>query len=244
MAVNNSISAPAPAQQTNELRCTYKAGDENVTLSPALVKSFLVTGNAEYVTTQEIGMFINLCKYQKLNPFLREAYLIKWGKSDAANLVVGKAAFESRAERNPKYQGYDAGIVIQKQDGTLEYRKGTLVIPGETLIGGWAEVYVEGRVKPVYMAVSLSEYSTGQATWKNKPATMIRKVAKMQALREAFPNALNGMYTAEELGQTESELPTQPVDMSQPVEEPVVQPTVQPQIVDVEPEVLDGSDLL
>ena len=35
--------------------------------------------------------------------------------------------------------------------------------------------------------------------WSGKPATMIRKVAKMQALREAFPEDLQGMYAAEEV---------------------------------------------
>lgn len=240
MAVNNSIAAQqATAQKAAELKCTYKSGDDEVTLTPAFVKSYLVTGDAANVSSQEVVMFINLCKYQKLNPFLREAYLIKYGTS-AAQLVVGKAAFEARADRNEKYQGCDAGIVVQKQDGTIEYRKGTIVIPGEKLVGGWAEVYVEGLQKPVYAAVSLSEYSTGKSVWSQKPATMIRKVAKMQALREAFPNALSGMYTAEEFGQSEDELSSQPIE--QPVQEPV-QPEPQ-QIIDIEPEVLDGSDLL
>lgn len=244
MAVNNSIAAPAQQVQKTELKCTYKCGESEVTLTPAFVKNYLVTGDAKNVSTQEVVMFINLCKYQQLNPFLREAYLIKYG-SQAAQLIVGKAAFEARAERDPRYQGYDAGIVIMKEDRTLEYRKGTLIVPGETLVGGWAEVYVEGKVKPIYVAVSLSEYSTGKSTWAQKPATMIRKVAKMQALREAFPNALSGMYTAEELGSSDEELPTQPIE--QPSENVVVvEPeTVQPDPVQVKQQVvLDGSDLL
>lgn len=244
MAVNNSIAAQQTAAQKNtELKCTYKAGDDDVTLTPGFVKNYLVTGDPEKVSTQEIVMFINLCKYQKLNPFLREAYLIKYG-SNPANLVVGKAAFEARADRNEKYRGYDAGIAIQKQNGELEYRKGTLIVPGETLVGGWAEVYVDGKEKPIYAAVSLSEYSTGKSLWAQKPATMIRKVAKMQALREAFPNALGGMYTAEEFGHSDEELPSQPVEppASEPDPVPVQQETKN--IIDVEPEVLDGSDLL
>lgn len=245
MAVSNSIAAAqTTAQKAAELKCTYKAGDDEVTLTPAFVKSYLVTGDADKVSSQEVVMFINLCKYQKLNPFLREAYLIKYG-SNAAQLVVGKAAFEARADRNERYRGCDAGIVVQKQDGTLEYRKGTLVVPGEKLVGGWAEVYVDGLQKPVYAAVSLSEYSSGKSVWSQKPATMIRKVAKMQALREAFPNALSGMYTAEEFGQSEDELSSQPIE--QPVEQSVPEPApVQQtqQIIDIEPEVLDGSDLL
>ena len=234
MAVQNSI-APAQAQKTKaDLTCTYKAGDAEVKLSPATVKQYLVTGDPTNVTNQEIVMFINLCKYQQLNPFLREAYLIKYG-SQPAQLVVGTAAFEARAERDGRYEGYDAGIVVQKEDKTLEYRKGTLVLPEERLVGGWAEIYVAGYKTPIYTTVSLGEYSTGKSVWAQKPATMIRKVAKMQALREAFPNALSGMYTADELGGSEDELPHQEIE--QPQQEVVVE-------VKAEPEILDGSDLL
>ena len=39
--------------------------------------------------------------------------------------------------------------------------------------------------------------------WESKGATMIRKVAQSQALREAFPNELRGLYQQEEMGRTE-----------------------------------------
>ena len=38
---------------------------------------------------------------------------------------------------------------------------------------------------------------------QKKPATMIRKVAIVQALREAFPQSMSGMYVAEEMGAEE-----------------------------------------
>lgn len=233
MAVQNSIAAPV--QQKAELKCTFKAGNEEVTLTPKYVKSYLATGKTEKVTEQDIVMFINLCKYQHLNPFLREAYLIKYDASEPARMVVGKSALEARADRDERFRGCDSGIVVQKSDRTLEYRKGTLVLPDETLVGGWAEVFVEGYKNTVYTTVSLSEYNSNQSVWKSKPATMIRKVAKMQALREAFPNSLSGMYTLDEYGGSEDDLPHQPIE--QPQQEVVVE-------VKAEPEILDGSDLL
>lgn len=243
MAVQNSITKTEAPKK--EMKCVYKSGDNEVTLTPQFVKQYLVTGDAQNVSMQEVVMFINLCKYQQLNPFLREAYLIKYG-SQPAQLIVGKAAFEARAERDERYEGYDAGIVVQKKNSELEYRKGTLMLPDEKLVGGWAEVYIKGYTKPIYTAVSLSEYSTGKSTWAQKPATMIRKVAKMQALREAFPNALGSMYTADELGHSDEELPSQPIEQPQIQDEPKPQREV---VVDVmpepvEPEILDGSDLL
>ena len=64
----------------------YKANGEIVKLSPDTIKRYLVSGNGN-VTDQEIMMFLGLCKYQHLNPFLREAYLIKYGDRSPATMV-------------------------------------------------------------------------------------------------------------------------------------------------------------
>lgn len=44
----------------------------------------------------------------------------------------------------------------------------------------------------------MAEYNKKQSLWNEKPSTMIRKVALVQALREAFPAQLGAMYTPEE----------------------------------------------
>ena len=71
MAVNNSLVKSK--SDSNPLEITFKAGNADVKLSPNTVKKYLVSGDADKVTTQEIVMFINLCKYQGLNPFLRQS---------------------------------------------------------------------------------------------------------------------------------------------------------------------------
>lgn len=252
MGVNNKI-APATSAGT-ELKCTYKVGENDVTLSPTTVKKFLVSGRSELVTAQEVVLFINLCKYQQLNPFLREAYLIKYSERDPAQMVVGKSAFESRADRDERYRGYKAGVVVVKKDNSVEYRTGTLTLPNEQLVGGWCDVYVDGYKEPIHASISLAEYNTGKSIWASKPGTMIRKVAKAQALREAFPNAFSGLYTAEELGTAEESLPSDTVIVT---EEPEVI-TPEPEhkhpephkksndIIDIQPapEYLDGSNFL
>ena len=222
MAVKNTLAN----KQKNPLEITFKSGENDVRLSPETVKKYLVSGDASKVTTQEIVMFINLCKFQHLNPFLREAYLIKYG-DQPATLVVGKTAFEKRAFRCEKYRGFDAGVMVIHADGTLEKRTGTLVLQGEELVGGWAEIYVDGFQRPVTSFVSFSEYAGRKkdgslnAQWASKPATMIRKVAKAQALREAFPEDFAGMYIAEESGIADP-LPEIPVEQSQSYAEEVL----------------------
>ena len=117
-------------------------------------------------------------------------------------------------------------MAVVSAEGKLEYRSGALVLPGEELVGGWAEVYVEGFDRPVKAAVSLEEYigrkkdGSVNAQWSTKPATMIRKVAKMQALREAFPEDFQGMYSAEEMNVSE-EMPEIPVE--QPVPQEIIE---------------------
>ncbi|MDS2862679.1 recombinase RecT, partial [Streptococcus pneumoniae] len=50
--------------------------------------------------------------------------------------------------------------------------------------------------------VSREEYDKKQSTWNTMPATMIRKVALVNALREAFPEDLGNMYTEDDGGET------------------------------------------
>lgn len=167
-------------------------------LTADTVKNYLTSGNGA-VTEQETLMFIELCKAQKLNPFIREAYLIKFGNSPA-NIVVGKDVFVKRAYRNPNFEGMKAGIVTVDKEGNTHEREGSLKLPGETLIGGWCEVYTSDKKFPIKSVVSLEEYSKSQSTWKTMPMVMIRKCAMVTALREAFPEDLQGLYDASEMG--------------------------------------------
>jgi phage recombination protein Bet len=150
-------------------------------------------------TDQEIFMFLQLCEHRNLNPFIKEAYLVKYNNSPAT-LIVGKDAFTKKAEEHPQFDGFEAGVIVEVS-GSIEYRPGQLVRKGEELIGGWAEVHRKDRQYPYRSEVSMQEYNTGQSSWKKLPATMIRKVALVQALREAFPSDLGGCYDSAEMGE-------------------------------------------
>ncbi len=188
---------------------TYMVAGMEVKLTPNIVRNYLVSGDKEKVTLQEIAMFMNLCKFSGLNPWVKEAYCIKYG-NEPATMVVAKDAFQKRAEANPNYDGFEAGIIIfDKENGIVDYRKGTLKLPGEEIIGGYAEVWRKDRSHATRIEVSFDEYAGRKkdgslnAQWSRKPATMIRKVALVQALRETFPSSFGGMYAAEEFGYTE-----------------------------------------
>jgi hypothetical protein len=111
--------------------------------------------------------------------------------------------FTKRAFQHPKFRGLTAGIIVQRGNEILEL-EGSFKVPDDILLGGWAIVHVEDRI-PFKNTVGLSEYQkfkydgTLQSTWKQIPCTMIRKVALVQALREAFPEYFQAMYSQEEM---------------------------------------------
>lgn len=184
-------------QPKKDYSVTYQVNGEEVTLSPTTIKNYLSRGDAD-ITAQEAILFMNLCKYQKLNPFLNEAFLIKFDKTKPAQMVVGKEAFMKKAENNEVFEGYRAGLIVSRDNEILEI-EGSFTAKGDTLLGGWCEVYRADRKFPIIAKVSFDEYSTGKSLWAGKPKTMIRKVAIVQAMREAFPSNLGGMYVEEEV---------------------------------------------
>lgn len=173
----------------------YQVAGQDVKLSYQIVRDFLTKGNGQ-VSDQDLTQFISICKYNQLNPFLNEAYLVKFG-TQPAQMIVSKEAFMKRAEANENYDGIKGGVIIQRGNEILEL-EGSFFLKTDELLGGWAEVYRKDRKFPVIAKVSLAEYDKKQSSWNEKKSTMITKVAKVQALREAFPAQLGAMYTQEE----------------------------------------------
>lgn len=203
----------------NALAVTYKANDEELTVTSEDVRNVL---GASTATDSEIRMFLELCKAQKLNPYIKEAYIVKYG-NNKATLVVGKDVFTKRAQNNPRFEGMQAGITVITSNGELVRREGSMVLPGDVLVGGWCAVYVKGYTHPMKEEVSYQEYAglkaDGQPNkqWKSKPATMIRKVAIVHALREAFPDEFQGLYEEAEMGNLEQpEMNSIPSNVAEP----------------------------
>ena len=232
MQVKNSL-ANRPTESVTE----FQVGNDKVTLSPSIVRNYLTNGNGT-VTDQEVNYFVHLCRGQGLNPFLKEIYLIKFGQQPAT-FVVSKEAFLKRAEANSQYDGAESGIIVLNKDGELIERKGGFFLKdSEQVVGGWAKVYRKDRKYPSDVQVTFEEYAGRtkdgnlNSNWANRPATMIKKVALVQALREAFPNDLNNLYTEEEQGDIQMPMvDTTPIEQPKPVQQNFQQP-VQQQVIE------------
>lgn len=226
--------------ERKEIAVVYNVDGNEIKLTPSIVQQYIVGTDAE-ITMPEFKFFTELCKARGLNPFLKEAYCIKYGKQPA-QIVVGKDAILKRAILNPNFDGMESGVIVQViETGEIVERNGTFYIRDtEKLVGGWAKVYRKDWTHPTYTSVSFDEVAQRKgdgslnANWQGKGATMVEKVAKVRALRETFIEQLGGMYEAEEMG---VDLP-----QAQPQETPIIQ-QAEPTIIDAQPAEVTMSDL-
>lgn len=186
----------------NELMTVkFEVDGNEVKLSPQIVKDY-ITGGQE-LSDAEYKFFVEMAKARGLNPFLKEIYAIKFG-NQPAQIVVGKDAILKRAIKNSKFNGREQGIIVQKEDGSIEERKGTFKLKDEELVGGWAKVYRKDWDYPTYVSVGFDEVKqvkkdgTLNSNWATKGATMVEKVALVRALRETFTEDLGGMIDSDE----------------------------------------------
>lgn len=154
-------------------------------------------------TIAECRIFLETCKQYHLNPFTKEAYLIHYDNKNgdtASTIVLGKTCYMKMAEAHPQYDGFEAGVIVFIPEvGEIIHREGSIVYKGEELVGGWAKTYRKDRSRPFYEEVNFSEYDTKKSLWVTKPATMIRKVALVHTLREAFPATFGGLIDESEV---------------------------------------------
>lgn len=211
--------------QKQELTVVYNVNGEEVKLTPSIVQQYIVSGSGK-ITLPEFKFFTELCKVRKLNPFLKEAYCIKFG-NNPAQMVVGKDAVLKRAVLNPTFDGIESGVIVQNQQtGELVERAGTFYLKEtERLVGGWAKVYRKDWKYPTYCSVSFDEVAQRKSdgnlntNWATKGGTMVEKVAKVRALRETFVEDLGGMYDEDEI----------PSVTDLPVSEPEIIPQAEPE---------------
>ena len=163
------------------------------------LRALVVSQNTVQPTDHEMYVFKRLCESLEANPFLKDIHIVKYTASSPASFITGKDYFTKVA----RSQGatWEAGIIVIR-NGELVKQVGSFSLPTDELVGGWADIHTkEGKIMP--MEISLDEYDNKQSTWSKLKKTMIRKVALVQALREAYPEKLGGVYDSTEMQQAE-----------------------------------------
>ena len=134
---------------------------------------------AKGANDNEFGVMIELARKYQLDPFARQIWLVKYG-DNPAQIFCGRDGYLAIAHRSGQFDGIQSGSRVE--DGELI---------------GWCRVHRKDMSHPIEVEVYASEYSTGKNLWRDKPRTMIQKVAEAHALRRAF--SISGLYSPEEI---------------------------------------------
>jgi len=168
------------------------------------------------LTKSEVQQFVEISQAFGLNPFKREIYASKFG--DKFSIIVGFETYIKRAERTGKLSGWSVTTFgdINRQNVADSKIKAVITINRKD----WEHPFIH----EVWFEEYAQKTNAGVLNrfWREKPVTMIKKVAMSQGFRLCFSDELGGMpYTAEEIGNDSIDI--QHVEIKQP--EPIqVQP--------------------
>lgn len=191
----------------DKLIATYESRDgQEIKLTTDTVRKYLVSGNPQFVTDQEIMLYVGMCKARGLNPFKKDCYLVKYTQNDPASTIVSIDYYRARARAQKDCQGWHCGIILRGKDGKLEEREGAFLADDETLLGGWFKAQPVGWSEPLCWAITLKGFikttRDGAPTrfWSpdNQPS-QICKVAESQGLRKLWPDEFQGLLVAGEM---------------------------------------------
>lgn len=137
---------------------------------------------AKNATGEELAMFVQFCRATGLNPFKREIWFIK--TAQGVQIMTGINGFYSIANTHPMYDGTEVETFFDD--------KGK---PTHSI----AKVWRKDRRFPSVGIARWNEFGKTHGNWRNMPILMLEKCSESLALRKAFPQELNGMYTVEEM---------------------------------------------
>ena len=152
------------------------------------------------LTKTEWELFLYMAKLYDLNPLLREIWAVKYA-GKPANIFTGRDGLLKIAHKSGMFDGMRTVLLVATQTGVEE---ADMAPKGSEILGSKCYVWRKDMSHPVEVSVKLSEYDTHRSTWREKPDTMIRKVAEAHCLRRAF--SIHGLYLPEEFKQAHDDV--------------------------------------
>ena len=145
----------------------------------------------------ELKLFLYQCQRTGLDPLTRQIYCIhRGGKMTIQTSIDG---FRVIAERSGSYAGQsepefleDNGKVVKCKVSVFRFSPSGVRYEAAVGVAYWSEYVQEYNGKP-------------SAMWLKMPHTMLAKVAEALALRKAYPQDLSGLYTGDEMLQSDKQ---------------------------------------
>lgn len=163
---------------------------------------------ANGASDKEFALLMEIARARRLNPLMRQIHFVQRWDSSKNRMVwswqVSIDGLRAVAERTGLYAGQDEPEFVDGPDGAPVLCK--------------VRVWRKDWPRPAVGVAHWSEYvqttkdrTTGKerpaAMWARMPHVMLAKCAESLALRKAFPEDASGLYTTEEMGQAERDLP-------------------------------------
>lgn len=158
----------------------------------------LATVGLQNAPKAELAVFLHFCQRTGLDPFARQIYMIpRGGKYTIQASIDGLRLV---ANRSGNYGGQDTQWC--GEDGVWK----DVWLSDKPPVAAKAHVYYKDSPHPVSAVAKFSSYNAGTAIWQKMPDLMIAKCAEALALRKAFPQDLSGIYTSEEMEQSDTQV--------------------------------------
>ena len=171
----------------------------------------------------DLKTFLHACRQTRLCPVRRQIYALSRGGK--MTIQTGIDGFRVIAERTGKYSpGKDTEFLYDE--------KGRLI---------GAKVYVkkmtpDGSWHDISATAFIQEYNSNQGLWKKMAHVMLEKCAEARVLRRAFPADLSGLYSSEEMDQSNTD--------GVVISESAVEPTIREETWDALNDYLNGHQNL
>lgn len=191
--VNEKDTAETASQNENSKQIVLQP-NHNVNVYTQAQLDLIKSTVAKGATNDEFKLFIVVAKRTGLDPFSKQIHFVKRGSQ--GTIQTGIDGYRAIAERSGTLAGIDDAIY---DDEKAQH-------PNKASV----TVYriINGLRVPFTASARWQEYCPkppNDFMWKKMPYLMLAKCAEALALRKAFPNDLSGLYTNEEMGQSETQ---------------------------------------
>lgn len=153
---------------------------------------------------EDLLLFLYVCKRTGLDPLTKQIYAVfRWDSRLGREKMTIQAGIDGMRLVAQCTNGYVGQDDVIYDDESKKY-------PGKATVTVYKQM--GGQRVPFTASARWGEYcqtdKSGLPTsmWAKMPYLMLGKCAEALALRKAFPNKLSGIYTPEELSQTQSPL--------------------------------------